>query len=290
MAKLTYSTSEKINLKNHPDLNEIWLQDRIAENPQIIGLGELELIDRERKQHKSGRLDLLLADFENNARYEVELQLGQTDESHIIRTIEYWDIEKRRYPQYDHCAVLIAEELTTRFLNVLNLFNGHIPLIILQINALKVDDKVVLNFTKVMDRFALRNDDIADNKLVETDRNYWNNRSTTKNVEIVDKMFEMINENAEPKLKLNYNKYYIGLTDGYKSRNFIHFKPKKQFTNILVEIDNADEWILKLEEEGISANFRERWLRFAMTTANFDKKKGIVKEIVDFAVENYNKD
>ena len=118
MAKLTYSTSEKINLKNHPDLNEIWLQDRIAENPQIIGLGELELIDRERKQHKSGRLDLLLADFENNARYEVELQLGQTDESHIIRTIEYWDIEKRRYPQYDHCAVLIAEELTTRFLNV----------------------------------------------------------------------------------------------------------------------------------------------------------------------------
>ena len=118
MAKLIYSLPEKINLRNHPDFNKIWLQDRIAENPQIIGLGELELIDRERKQYKSGRLDLLLADFENNARYEVELQLGQTDESHIIRTIEYWDIEKRRYPQYDHCAVLIAEELTNRFLNL----------------------------------------------------------------------------------------------------------------------------------------------------------------------------
>lgn len=290
MAKLIYSIPEKINLKNHPDFNESWLQEKIAENPQIIGLGELELIDRERKQHKSGRLDLLLADFDNNARYEIELQLGQTDESHIIRTIEYWDIEKRRYPQYDHCAVLIAEDLTNRFLNVLSLFNGHIALIIIQMTALKIDDKIVLNFTKVMDRFALRNDDIADTKLVETDRNYWNNRSSSKNVEIVDKILEMINETAEPKLKPNYNKYYIGLTDGYKSRNFIHFKPKKQFTNILIEITNPEEWISKLEEEGISANFRERWLRFALTTSNFDKKKTILKEIVAFAVQDYNKD
>src|SRR5690554_6904301 len=98
MKKLEFSIPEKINLRNHPDFNEIWLQDRIAENPQILELGELELIDRERKQNKSGRLDLLLADFENNSRYEVEIQLGQTDESHIIRCIEYWDIEKRRYP------------------------------------------------------------------------------------------------------------------------------------------------------------------------------------------------
>ena len=30
---------------------------------------------------------------------------------------EYWDIERRRYPQYDHCAVLIAEDITSRFLN-----------------------------------------------------------------------------------------------------------------------------------------------------------------------------
>ena len=41
-------------------------------------------------------------------RYEVEVQLGPTDEAHIIRTIEYWDIERNRYPQYEHCAVLIA--------------------------------------------------------------------------------------------------------------------------------------------------------------------------------------
>ena len=51
---------------------------------------------------------------DNDARYEIEIQLGATDPSHIVRTIEYWDMEKKRYPQYDHCAVIIAEEITGR--------------------------------------------------------------------------------------------------------------------------------------------------------------------------------
>ena len=44
-------------------------------------------------------------------RYEVEIQLGATDESHLIRTIEYWDIERRCYPQYEHVAVIAAEDV-----------------------------------------------------------------------------------------------------------------------------------------------------------------------------------
>jgi len=290
MPPLNFSIAEKINLKTDNDFNEIWLQNKIADNPQILGLGELELIDRERKQYKSGRLDLLLADFDNNARYEVEIQLGQTDESHIIRCIEYWDIEKRRYPQYDHCAVLIAEDITNRFLNVLGLFNGQIPLIIIQLNALKVEDKIILHFVKVMDRFALRNDDLIESKLTETDRNYWNTRSTPKNVEIVDKLLEIINEKAVPKQNLNYNKYYIGLSDGVKSRNFIHFKPKKKFTNVLMEIDNHSDWTQKLEDEGISAVTRNKWLRMTLTSTNIEKSKDLIREIIQTTVEIYNKE
>jgi hypothetical protein len=40
-------------------------------------------------------VDLLLQNPETKRRYEVEIQLGATDEAHIIRTIEYWDIEKK---------------------------------------------------------------------------------------------------------------------------------------------------------------------------------------------------
>lgn len=75
------------------------------------------------------RGNLLLSDPDTHTRYEVEIQLGATDESHIIRAIEYWDIEKSRYPQYEHVAVIVADDITSRFLNVINLFNKAIPLI-----------------------------------------------------------------------------------------------------------------------------------------------------------------
>src|ERR1051326_6424851 len=137
-----YVKPERILLSGHPELNEKWVQSIIANDPSILGLGDLALRDQERIQPRAGRLDLLLQHPETKRRYEVELQLGETDELHIIRAIEYWDIERKRYPQYDHCAVLVAEDITSRFLNVISLFNGTIPLIALQMQALKVGESV----------------------------------------------------------------------------------------------------------------------------------------------------
>src|SRR5207302_10671470 len=127
------------------------VQEKIAEDPSILGLGELELRDMERIHVHAGRLDLLLQNPETLKRYEVELQLGSTDESHIIRTIEYWDIERKRYPQYEHTAVIIAEDITSRFLNVIGLFHASIPLVAIQMNALKLGEQVGLIFTTVLD-------------------------------------------------------------------------------------------------------------------------------------------
>jgi hypothetical protein len=104
---------ERIALKGHPQLTERWVQDQLAENPSLLGLGDLDLRDKERMHPQAGRLDLLLHEPEGGRRYEVEIQLGRTDESHIIRTLEYWDIERKRYPQYEHVAVIVAEEITS---------------------------------------------------------------------------------------------------------------------------------------------------------------------------------
>ena len=121
---LKFIKPEKMLLANHPEYREKWVQERIAEDPAILGLGDLVLKDKERRLHHGGRLDLLFQDAESNTRYEVEIMLGSTDESHIIRTIEYWDIEKKRYPQYYYYGVIVAEDITSRFLNVISLFNG----------------------------------------------------------------------------------------------------------------------------------------------------------------------
>ena len=76
MTTLTFTAHKRIKLKGNPELNEKWLQGRIAHNPGIIGLGEIEILDRERQQDRAGRQDLLLADTDTYARFEVELILG----------------------------------------------------------------------------------------------------------------------------------------------------------------------------------------------------------------------
>ena len=86
---LTYAKPEHLSLRTHPFFNEKWLQDRIAEDPSILGLGDLEVLSVERQQDHAGRLDMLLIDAERERRYELEIQLGATDESHIIRCLEY---------------------------------------------------------------------------------------------------------------------------------------------------------------------------------------------------------
>jgi hypothetical protein len=104
-------------------LDEKWLQDRIIDDPSLLGLGDVEIAGREHRQPVAGRIDFLMRDTEAETFYEIEVMLGTLDESHIIRTIEYWDIERQRRPQFDHRAVIVAEQITSRFFNVLRLLN-----------------------------------------------------------------------------------------------------------------------------------------------------------------------
>jgi len=78
---------------NHPERSEKWIQDLIPEGPSIPGLCDLVLKDKERLQPRAGRLDLLFQDPDSSRRFETEIQLGGTDETHVIRTLEYWDVE-----------------------------------------------------------------------------------------------------------------------------------------------------------------------------------------------------
>jgi hypothetical protein len=105
---LQYAKADVVSLKDHPHFNENWVKDLIIHTPSLLGLGELEVRAVEKTQPRAGRLDLLLHDSDQGIRYEVELMLGEVDPSHIIRTLEYWDIERKRYPQFEHRAVLVA--------------------------------------------------------------------------------------------------------------------------------------------------------------------------------------
>lgn len=239
MNNLKYVKFEKLPLKNNPNYNEKWVQDRIAEDPSILGLGDVILKDKERRQPKGGRLDLLLQDSDSNQRYEVEIQLGSTNESHIIRTIEYWDIERKRYPQYDHTAVIVAEDITSRFLNVINLFNGFIPLVAIQMNAMKCGEQISLVCTTVLDQMTLGLvDEDGDEETV--DRSYWEKRGTKTTVAMADEVLELIHA-FDPAFELKYNKFYIGLAKEGQTNNFVIFRPKKKFLRLEVKLKKSEQ-------------------------------------------------
>lgn len=251
MSKVNLVRPKKLNLKNHGSLNEVWLQDVIAKEPEILGLGDLVLKDKERKQPRAGRLDILLQDPEINKRYEVEIQLGKTDESHIIRTIEYWDIERKRYPQYEHCAVIVAEEITSRFLNVIGLFNGTIPLIAIQLTAYQNGDDIFLTFNKVLDEMNLGLVDDDEEVSTVTDRNYWETKKgTSKTVKIVDEALSLIDE-VIPGYQLKYNKFYIGLEKDGQIDNFIIFRAQKNNARFEIRLDQSDVLESKIDRAGL---------------------------------------
>ena len=270
---MEYVRFERISIKGHPVLDEKWVQDRIGEDPKILGLGDLILKDKERPQPHAGRLDLLLQDVESTHRYEVEVQLGATDESHIIRTLEYWDIERKRYPQYEHTAVIVAEDITSRFLNIISLFNGMIPLVAVQMNALKYENKISLVFTTVLDqiRLGLAGDD--EEMQEPTDRHYWDNRGSKSTMAMVDELLEII-KTIDPGLELKYNKFYIGLAKDGKPTNFVTFRPQKTFLRIEPRLPRSEETQERLEKEGLDVmDYEDRWGRFRIRLAKGDAKK-----------------
>lgn len=247
---MKYVRIETVEMKGHPELNEGWVQKQIAEDPKILGLGDLRLISRERKQLAGGRLDLLLLDPESEKRYEVEVQLGTTDPAHIIRTIEYWDVEQRRSHEFEHCAVIVAEDVTSRFLNVISLFNGHIPLIALRMTAIKADGGVGLLFTKVVCESDTGPDGGGEGPAEGANRADWEKWSSKHVLELADRVLLLLRE-IDSALSLNYTSNYIGLAKDDIAKTFIWLTPMKSYLRLNVTLPKDDETSAELEGSGL---------------------------------------
>ncbi len=263
-------------------ISEASIESLIAEQPEILGLGDdLVLVDRQRQQPGAGRLDLLLQDADQTRRWEVELQLGKTDESHIIRVLEYWDIERKRYPNYEHTAVIIAEDITSRFMNVISLFHGSVPIVAIKMEALEHGGEVGIHFTKVLEPVLLGSED-EDGIQSATDRAYWEARGAKATVQIADQLADLARTLGIP-LELKYNKFYIGITMQGAAENFMIFRPKKSFMRFEPRMPDSDELRKKYEGAGLSVlsyNQRRGRFRIELRSGDVEKHKEILASII----------
>ncbi|MCB0392046.1 MAG: hypothetical protein KDD58_12195 [Bdellovibrionales bacterium] len=283
MGELKYNKCEKVYLKE-VGLDEKWLQARIAEDPTIVGLGELTLIDKERIQPK-GRLDLLLSDIEAGVRFVTEVQLGSLDESHIIRTIEYWDIERKRFPNKEHVAVVVAEDVTSRYLNVLSLLNNSIPIIVLQLDARSFEGNIFLNFIKVLD--VIEQMDEEETTVEKADRSYWEGNASKESIQLFDKIIG-IYKSIDEKVVLTFNKYHIAL-GGDGKRNYSWFRPRKSnHVNIEIkflpeEFDIAKDLCEEAGFEVMNPKKQKGKFNFNINSSEFKERQEALKKLFEMS-------
>ena len=265
--------------------DEKWLQKRIDDDPSILGLGpDLSVIAREHAQPTGGRIDFLMFDpAEDGVRYEIEVMLGRVDESHIIRTLEYWDIERTRFPKLQHRAVVVAEEITNRFFNIIALLNRAIPIIAIQLSAFKIDEKVVLNFTTVLNLPEPEGGGGGGGGVVEkTDRAYWDKRSNPGSMKVVDRIVKLTPTPVGP-THTAYNKSHIAL--GTTGTNFVWFYPRKVVSHCQMELllygQERSDFLQKLADASIySAPSGEYAIRLRLSEKEITDHEQLVKEVL----------
>jgi len=233
---------------------------------------------------------MLLYDPLANTRYEVELQLGATDESHIIRAIEYWDIERRRWPQYQHVAVIVAEEITARFFNVISLFNGFIPIIAIQVSAIEVGSAVTLVFTTVLDRMTLGIEE-DEEKDEPADRAYWLTRASAETMGITEALLKIVQE-VDPGISPKYNRHYIGIARAGVAGNYVSFVPRKTPPLIAdFKIPRSEEMDQRIEAAGIEMlTYRARYgmYRLRIDREDLDLRSDFLKDLAQAARDSYH--
>ena len=256
--------------------DEYWLQDQIATNPSILKLGELVVVQREKLQSSGGKLDILLKDPEDDSMFEVEVMLGETDETHIIRTIEYWDLEKKRWPQRQHVAVLVAESINRRFFNVIQLLSLSIPVIAIQVNIIDADGKRILHISKVLDVYEEPEDE--GNLANEThDENWWRTKSawTIENA----KALAAIVSPLYP-VELNYVKNYIALS--VNKNNYFGFHSRSGNKSLLwfwVNDSHLPQVAKALDEKAISYNSKRKYFRLTVDKKIIETNADLFREI-----------
>ena len=260
-------------------LDEAWLQAQIWESPSCLGLGELEGVAKERAVSSGGRLDILLKNPVDDSMYEVETMLGATDPDHIVRTIEYWDLMKRKWPQRQHYAVLVAERITKRFFNVIQILSGAVPLIAIQVNVVESPHGKSLHFTKIIDVYEEHDDNASSGDGEIYDEAYWVKKSqkTLASAGYLLSLTQTVYSNP----KLGFNKYSVVITSSGYNQLLLE---NRSGNNVLVHFHyggKREEILELLSDKGFQYTERRQRVHFQIASDMLEDKAEMFVQIAE---------
>jgi hypothetical protein len=229
---------------------------------------------------------LLLMNPEDDSMYEVEVMLGETDETHIIRAIEYWDREKRKWPQRQHFAVLVAEHINRRFFNVIHLMSYSIPVIAVEASILNVDGKKVLHFVKILNTYEEVEDGTSLDKR-NYDREYWDKRAKWT-LDAADSLLRNTN-GVFGSATLSYAKSYVAITvDGYNYMRLHKRSPNKSFLKFRMTEDLQDEVAGLLDGKNITFVRKPKTFGITVDKDMIDRNAELVTSLAAFVKRSWD--
>lgn len=170
------------------------------------------------------------------------------------------------------------------------LMSGSIPMVAIQINALRVHEHVVLDFVQVLDLTELRSDDTQedDSGGGRVERSYWDAKAGPTLMKVCEDVLAMVNQHASGPQEFNYLRGYIGLRSNGVVRNPVAMSPKptRNVVTVWAYVDDAEAWMPRVEEAGVPAQKkRSNRIQFKLTPEDAREHAGLIREAVAAAVE-----
>jgi len=218
--------------------------------------------------------------------YEVEIMLGETDETHIIRTIEYWDNEKRKWPQRQHFAVLVAERINRRFFNVIHLLSNAIPMIAIQVSMLSAHGRKSLSFTKVLDTY----EEIDDGVSVQQDRIYTRDDWARKAKWTLETADALANATSSVfgETVLNYLKAYVAITVSGNNYMWLQRRTRpKSFLLFRIAQSLQDEAAAILDAKNITYVRKTKTIRLIIDKEMIEKNPDVFKSVASLVKKSW---
>jgi len=170
----------------------------------------------------------------------------------------------------------VAEQITSRFFNVLRLLNRSVPMIAVQLEAFKIDESnITLHAVTVLDVTEEAPEDYVDEVAQRADRKYWEQRSNPASLAIMDRIVAALKADGLEE-RLTFNQGHIAL--GSTGNNFCWFHLRKsEFCHIEFKLspETRDEYLSSLQKANIDAAAkRTEHITLGVSKAGLDERLG----------------
>lgn len=291
--------TKEISVKDHVSFREKNIQDIIAKKPSVLGIGNLTQVDKKVIKRDEGKPDLLFQTNDLKKIYEVEIQLGKLDGYHLIKTVGYWINERKNKPQYNHCAVLIAEDITEEMRDIIELCMGKVSIIILKMTVGEHDKKIVdLKFERVYENMcavtynngsALKYE-FDYEPFEERDRQYWEKKVSKETLTAADNIYIFLKEN-DLAIEMYYTKDYIGFRKE-ETKGFVFIEIKKRTLTLKLVLKQSNENETEIKKAFKLRKYQEKGRAYPITITENDLKnkepalKKLLKMTYDHNIKN----